>query len=182
MRRRVRAQNLKGPLTQCTDPKARTEPRRKAAVLRAGTVKKSLGCSRSAGSICITGTAEAAQNNSTRCVSWTPTASDRAQRAGPGLNCSRRCSPRRKRGRSRTTGRPRKMLPFLRKQRRSKRLQRAAEQPWSSTTTLRMGSPPLRRPEVKSPSKSDVIQADAGRVVDMLQSLGQRVCQCVGVV
>jgi len=59
-----------------------------------------------------------------------------------------------------------KMLPFLRKH---YGLRDYNEQPNNFVVfdDYFENGAPLRRTEVKSPSKSDVIQADAGRVVDI---------------
>ena len=62
--------------------------------------------------------------------------------------------------------RPSQMLPFLRKH---YGLADYNEQPNNFVVfdDYFEDGPPKRRTEVKSPSKSDVIQADAGRVVDI---------------
>ena len=94
--------------------------------------------------------------------------SDKAQRAGYGLKLfEAMLAAEGREARSLAYDRPSpKMLPFLRKH---YGLADYNEQPNNFVVfdDYFEDGPPKRRTEVKSPSKSDVIQADAGRVVDI---------------
>ena len=94
--------------------------------------------------------------------------SDRAQRSGHGFTLfEAMLAAEGREARSLAYDRPSpKMLPFLRKH---YGLIDYNEQPNNFVVfdDYFEDGPPKRRTEVKSPSKSDVIQADAGRVVDI---------------
>ena len=94
--------------------------------------------------------------------------SDRAQRSGHGFTLfEAMLAAEGREARSLAYDRPSpKMLPFLRKH---YGLADYNEQPNNFVVfdDYFEDGPPKRRTEVKSPSKSDVIQADAGRVVDI---------------